>query len=166
MHKLEWHLVQSDLDRARLISLVQVIWPEVFTPIIGQEQVAYMLKTYQDLATIDKEIQQGAKYWLLMLDDQAVGYTAYEDLEDYLYLSKLYLSKSVRGQGLMTEVFRRYLTLAKGKKIRLNVNKRNSQAIAIYEHWGFKKVGERSVDIGQNFIMDDDIYEKETLPLL
>jgi ribosomal protein S18 acetylase RimI-like enzyme len=46
-------------------------------------------------------------------------------------------------------------------KIALAVNKRNSNAIAAYEKWGFHI--ERSVvkDIGNGFVMDDFIMAKE-----
>lgn len=160
--KLDWQLVDSPETMEQLMDLIQEIWPEVFTPIIGQEQVTYMLAHYQNRATIEDEIAQGAKYYLLTYQDQPLGYTAFEDQDDFVYLSKLYLHHSARGKGLMTSVIDTYLTIAQGKPIRLNVNKHNLSSIKIYEHWGFLRIGQRQVDIGSGFVMDDYIYEKNS----
>ena len=92
-------IIQSPEDFQMLDRLIKEIWPEVFTPIIGSDQVAYMLAHYQSPAAIQNEVQQGAVYLLLMEGDQAVGYTAYEETPQQIYLSKLYLHQSTRGKG-------------------------------------------------------------------
>lgn len=149
-------------DQMRIVDqLVKDIWPEIYTPIIGTEQVNYMLETYQSLENIQKEIAQGDQYFILMADDQPVGYTAYRASSDEIYLSKLYLSERTRGQGYGKQVFACYDQLAAGKKIRLNVNKYNQRAIAVYEHQGFQCVEACQNDIGQGYIMDDYVYLKD-----
>ena len=52
--------VKNEKDLAVLIPLLQEIWSEVFTPIIGAEQVAYMLANYQSQANIGDEMKKGA----------------------------------------------------------------------------------------------------------
>lgn len=144
-----------------LMPLVREIWTEVFTPIIGSDQVDYMLANYQSKENIQEELKKGAQYLLIYYKNKPVGYTAYENKPEYLYLSKLYLHQSTRGKGLSSQVFNWYENLAKGRKLHLNVNQGNERAIAVYEHRGFEKIGERYVDIGQGFVMDDFIYEKQ-----
>ena len=39
--------VKNEKDLAVLMPLLKEIWSEVFTPIIGADQVAYMLANYQ-----------------------------------------------------------------------------------------------------------------------
>ncbi|OTN76003.1 hypothetical protein A5886_001079 [Enterococcus sp. 8G7_MSG3316] len=153
-------IVQTDQDEQTLMALIQRIWPEVFEPIIGEAQVEYMLAHYQSLAVIKKEIQAGAVYLILEEEGQAVGYTAYEETDAQIYLSKLYLDKTTRGKGYTSAIFDWYETLAQGKILHLNVNKYNKQAIAVYQHRGFEKIGERVVDIGGGFVMDDYVFEK------
>jgi RimJ/RimL family protein N-acetyltransferase len=46
-------------------------------------------------------------------------------------------------------------------KIALAVNKRNSNAIAAYEKWGFHIEQSVVKDIGNGFVMDDFIMAKE-----
>lgn len=152
--------VQSLEEIQELAIVIQEIWSEVFTPIIGSEQVSYMLTTYQSPKTILQEITDGAAYFILRSAGETIGYTAYEEEADRLYLSKLYLTQAMRGKGISSKVFDWIESLASGKTLFLNVNKGNQQAIAVYEHRGFIRVGERKVDIGHGFVMDDYIYEK------
>ena len=71
--------VKNEKDLAVLMPLLKEIWSEVFTPIIGADQVAYMLANYQSQANIEDEMKKGAHYILLVYDSKPVGYTAYEE---------------------------------------------------------------------------------------
>ncbi|MBF6978459.1 GNAT family N-acetyltransferase [Aerococcaceae bacterium zg-BR22] len=151
--------VATEKDLAQLYTVISEIWPEVFTPIIGVQQVAYMLEHYQSVDAIQTEIARGAHYYLLLHEDEVVGYTAYENQEEKLYLSKLYIRQSLRGKGYMSQLFDWYEQLSEGKTLYLNVNQGNKLAIQVYEHRGFKRVGERYVDIGEGYVMNDYVYE-------
>lgn len=141
--------------------LVQEIWPEIYVSIIGEAQVNYMLETYQSLENIQQDIAKGDQYFILQEDNVPVGYTAYNESSEEVYLSKLYLNASTRGKGYGGQVFAWYDELAAGKKLRLNVNKDNKNAIKIYEHQGFKCVESCQNDIGNGFVMDDYVYLKD-----
>ena len=73
---LSYQKVETTETLAHLSDLIQIIWPEVFTSVIGEAQVAYMLATYQSVEQIKREISQGVQYDLILLDDQPVGYLA------------------------------------------------------------------------------------------
>lgn len=153
--------VHTQQEIQQLFDVVQVIWQEVFTPIIGSEQVAYMLENYQSIENIQAEIDSGANYFLLFFDGEAVGYTAYEESDSQIYISKLYLTSKLRGKGLTSAIFNWYEQIGRGKTLHLNVNQNNKLAIQVYEHRGFIRVGERNVDIGEGYFMTDFIYEKK-----
>ncbi|BFT72400.1 GNAT family N-acetyltransferase [Paenibacillus sp. P36] len=54
--------------------------------------------------------------------------------------------------------------LCKGRNLNsiwLTVNRNNESSIAVYEKKGFRTVREQIVDIGNGFVMDDFIMEKE-----
>lgn len=153
--------VNTQEEIQQLFDVVQVIWQEVFTPIIGSEQVAYMLENYQSIDNIQTEIDKGANYFLLFFDGEAVGYTAYEESDSQIYISKLYLTSKLRGKGLTSAIFNWYEQIGRGKTLHLNVNQNNKLAIQVYEHRGFIRVGERNVDIGEGYFMTDFIYEKK-----
>ena len=46
-------------------------------------------------------------------------------------------------------------------KIRLTVNKGNTHAVQVYEHYGFRTVEKVKTDIGSGYVMDDFIMVKE-----
>lgn len=163
MEPVRFNLVSTDLDKGVLMHLIQTIWPNVYTPIIGQRQVEYMLTNFQSLAQIEKEILDGVKYYLLYKDGKAIGYTAFAEFQTEIYLSKFYFSQKVRGQGLAKQVFKWYEDLAGERVIRLNVNKYNIRAITIYEHYGFQRISSQVTEIGQGYVMDDYGYQKSSL---
>ncbi len=122
-----------------------------------------MLLHYQSQDVINQEIAAGVHYFALQLADEIVGYTAYDLIgEDTLYISKLYLKANYRGQGLMSNVFNWYETLAKEshRKLQLRVNRYNQNAIEVYLHRGFEIVDEVDSEIGDGFFMNDYFLEK------
>lgn len=155
--------VQTLDEISDLFPVVEEIWREVFTPMIGPEQVDYMLIHYQSISVIEKEIAAGAHYFGLWWQGELVGYTAYELKDDrILYISKLYIKQAYRGKGLMAEIFKWYDDLAQTwqRKQQLRVNQANRNAIAVYQHRGFTIVKEQRVAIGEGFVMTDYILEK------
>ncbi|CCK20407.1 hypothetical protein BN193_09340 [Lactococcus raffinolactis 4877] len=49
---LNYKKVETTETMATLSDLIQVIWSEVFTPVLGATQVDYMLDTYQSIDQI------------------------------------------------------------------------------------------------------------------
>ncbi len=90
-------------------------------------------------------------------ETQLAGYFGVSDKEDYLFLSKLYIKKEFRHQGIGSQAFEKIKKIANGRKIRLTVNKKNTNTIKAYDKWGFKTVDAVVTDIGQGFVMDDYI---------
>ncbi len=159
---LERRAVQTEAELAVLHPVIENIWREVFTPIIGSEQVAYMLKHYQGKENIRREMAAGVCYYALFYAGECVGYTAYERTPEFLYLSKIYIAKDYRGIGLMRQIFDWYdqLSAEFSLKQHLRVNQGNAQAIAVYKRRGFELVAEDIVDIGEGFQMIDYLFEK------
>ncbi|MEG0079038.1 MULTISPECIES: GNAT family N-acetyltransferase [Enterococcus] len=154
--------VETKQEITALYPVIVEIWQEWFTPIIGAEQVNFMLHNYQSKENIAIEIKNGVHYFALVLVDEIIGYTAYEVRKDVIYISKLYIKKEFRGQGLMREIFDWYDILSEelGLKQQLRVNRDNMHSIAVYQHRGFKIVNTQDDEIGNGFIMNDYILEK------
>ncbi len=136
------------------------IWNEHYIPIIGKEQVDYMLSNFQTAQAIENQIKDGYRYYLVCHNDKGIGYFAIIPCREdqSLFLSKFYISKEFRGRGIaraclsyMENICREYGL----NSIWLTVNKYNSTAIKAYQRLGFNKVGELIQDIGNGFIMDD-----------
>lgn len=141
------------------------VWHEHYTPIIGAEQVAYMLDKFQSFKAIENQInKEGYTYYLLKAKTQYAGYGAIKIEEGKLFLSKLYIDKAYRNQKIGHNMMEFLVELCKEKgldKIWLTVNKYNNHSIAAYERFGFVKVDEQVADIGNGYVMDDYIMEKK-----
>lgn len=144
-------------------TLARHIWTAHYTPIIGPEQVAYMLEKFQSKQAMLAQIGEGYQYYTLRYEEELAGYLSIQPRGEVLFLSKIYLHAHFRGKGLgrkgldfVEETARKW-----GKKsIKLTVNKHNTESIAAYEKCGFRKVESVVMDIGGGFVMDDFVMEK------
>ena len=143
--------------------LAKVIWREHYIPIIGKEQVEYMLEHFQSAEAMYSQYVDGYQYFIIFYNNQLIGYLAFIKQEASLFLSKIYVSKAFRGQKIGTKA----MAFVKQKAIEMNcksmtlgVNKNNVNSIAAYEAMGFKNIGAMVTDIGGGFVMDDYKMEK------
>jgi ribosomal protein S18 acetylase RimI-like enzyme len=144
-------------------SLAGEIWTEHYIPIIGREQVDYMLDRFQSKQAISEQIRAGVLYFLMKEDNEFIGYIAVQPKGAELFLGKIYVksSRRVKGYGKKAVHFAETLAQERGlRKIVLTVNKNNVNAIKAYEKMGFRNVGSLVQDIGNGFVMDDYKMEK------
>lgn len=156
--------VSTDNQAAIVESLAREIWTEHYTPIIGREQVEYMLGRFQTRQAVSEQIRSGILYFLMQEGKDCIGYMAVETRGDELFLSKFYVRSSLRGRGYGKKAAHYAETLARERGVRklaLTVNKNNTVAIRAYEKMGFKNVAALVQDIGGGFVMDDFRMEKE-----
>ncbi|MBR3057430.1 MAG: HAD-IA family hydrolase [Clostridiales bacterium] len=157
--------VNSPTRKMAVASLAEIIWNEWFPSIISQEQVNYMVKKFQSMPAIDEAIEKnGYEYYLLILGDTPIGYMGVVPEDDALLLSKLYLMKPFRGQRRSNILFDKAEEVAKEKgfsKVRLFVNRHNYNSIRVYLRKGYRIIEEKKTDIGEGFICDDFLMEKE-----
>lgn len=151
--------VQTDSEIDRVVSLATLIWHEHYDPIIGSDQVTYMLEHFHSQAAIGKQIEgENYLYYLISHDGRNVGYIGVQPNGDELFLSKLYILSTAREKGLGRKAMSYIVDLAfelKLTKIRLTVNKNNTGSIKAYEKMGFQKTDAVVADIGGGFVMDD-----------
>jgi len=142
--------------------LAHEIWNEYYPHIIGQDQVDYMLESFQSAKAILNKINAGHLYFLLKKDEKEIGYFAIQKQGSALFLSKFYIHKNARKQGYAKEsltFLKDYANEEGLNRILLTVNINNETAIKAYESLGFTKTGELIQDIGNGFKMDDYTYE-------
>ncbi|WP_345971571.1 MULTISPECIES: GNAT family N-acetyltransferase [Sulfurimonas] len=149
--------VTTPEQAALCASLAETIWREFYTPIIGAEQVEYMLRSFQSADAINAQMQNGYHYTLLYDGETAVGYCATVPEDDVLKVSKLYVLQTQRGKGggrLMLEHCAAEAKAGGFKRLLLTVNRHNP-SVAFYEHEGFTNAGPLVQGIGGGFVMDD-----------
>ena len=157
---------------ASIADLAAEIWREHYTPIIGAAQVEYMLANFQSSGRIYSDIaDNGYLYFTAEYPDggEMAAYCACQPNDGYLLLSKLYVRRRFRGNGIARRFLNELKTLCGSEysfgKIRLTVNKYNSGSIAAYHKLGFTTVDSVVTDIGGGYVMDDYIMELSLPPV-
>ena len=161
---IEIKSAETSDDFQTLEDLATIIWTEHYTPIIGIEQVAYMLDKFQTSEAMKKQASEGMEYYLLLFNSAPTGYFAVVKKDESLFLSKLYVQKESRGNGLAKSAMQCIENREKElgcNSISLTVNKYNIHSISAYEKMGFVKAKAIVQDIGNGYIMDDYFMEKK-----
>ena len=154
-----------DADEAllrQIAKLAETIWHEHYEPILGVDQVNYMVEHFQSLPAMKDQIaNQGYRYRGVFHQGKLCGYVATAGRPDFLFLSKLYLAAEARGLGLASRVLAVLKEEAKAGtgRIQLTVNRFNSDSIAVYQKRGFVTLREEKTPIGGGYFMDDYIME-------
>lgn len=163
MGQLEVRKAETDTQVREIADLAKVIWNEHFTPIIGKDQVDYMVEKFQSYPALKEQISEGYEYYQIFSGGEFCGYTGIHPGEDNrLFLSKLYLKKESRGHHLATGAFSFLKEICRERgysAIWLTCNKHNDNSLGVYRHFGFEIVDTQEADIGGGFIMDDYIME-------
>lgn len=152
---------------AEFTQLAAEIWREYYVSIITIEQIDYMIEKFQSVSAITEQIHhQGYEYYLISHDDFAFGYMSVRQDEGKLFLSKFYIRKEYRGRGYASQAMAFLEQLCKDRNLShiwLTVNRHNESSIAVYKKKGFRTVREQIAEIGNGFVMDDYVMEKEIL---
>ena len=144
------------------------IWIDYYKDIFSKDQIEYMLKLFHSREAIEKQIQNGAIYMMLMFGNETIGYVSYYLEDDILHIPRLCIKKEYRGKGLAKQVLEHvetiFLTKEHGyshvKKIQHNISVKNKSAIQIYERLGFYKKKRVTVSFGNGYFSEDYIMEK------
>jgi GNAT superfamily N-acetyltransferase len=119
-----------------------------------------MLARFQSAEAVAAQIAEGCEYYMSVHDETAVGYLALvpDAGEDSLMISKLYVTRSVRGHGFGRDMLSFAEEVCRERNIAtlwLTVNKNNTRSIEWYAQMGFVNAGPVVQDIGAGFVMDD-----------
>jgi len=157
---LEMLRVTRSADIDSVTVLAHEIWNKHFVPIVGQEQVDYMLRKFQSAPAIARQTANGYEYYIVMDNGHKVGYFAVvpSPSGSSAQLSKIYVKQEQQGRGLGKAIvaFVEQRCIEMGiRELWLTVNRHNADTIAFYGHMGFSKSESLVQDIGNGFVMDD-----------
>lgn len=164
MNQVQFNQIESIEQINTLCVIADEIWREHYIPIIGKEQVDYMLDKFQSPEAITEQINKGYLYYFFAINEENIGYTGVNSEESALFLSKFYLLKEHRGKGYAHQVINYLCDFCRQKgleKIYLMVNRHNSSTISAYEKLGFVKIREQKVALEAGFVVDDFVMEKQ-----
>ena len=156
-------ITKTDDEILAITRLANEIWTQHYLPIIGQEQVDYMLIKYQSYEAISRQIKDGYIYYLAFNKEIPCGYCSIKK-ENGIFLSKFYVRDSFRGRGIGSAMIKTIEDYGRDKalgRLWLTCNKNNSRTLSIYKKLGFSIIGSIVTDIGNGFVMDDYMLEKQ-----
>jgi ribosomal protein S18 acetylase RimI-like enzyme len=125
-----------------------------------------MLEMMYSLDAIAAQVEKKGHVFLLAKEGaDCLGYASYENnyqQSGKTKIHKIYIRPTAQGKGvgksLMDEIIK--ISQANGSNtLSLNVNRHN-QAINFYEKIGFRQVGHENIDIGNGYMMEDFIMDK------
>lgn len=148
-----------------LADTANIVWHDAFKDILTIEQIEYMIEKFQSFNALSEAINKNNYlYYLIKVDGDVAGYTGLHEEDGKLFLSKLYILKEYRGKGISSKAFEFIENSAREKDLKsvwLTVNKNNNHAIEVYKHRGFVVIRKQVADIGNGFVMDDFVFEKQ-----
>ena len=156
---LDFRFLETSNDFRQLEPFAALIWEQHYTPIIGAEQVAFMLNKYQSAQAMFDQFSAGYKYAVVISGGQKAGYFAYDGkAEKDVFISKLYIHKDFRRRGLgrgIRDFISKEARALGCMAMTLSVNKDNSDSIQFYTAYGFQTIKAQKVAIGEGYYMDD-----------
>jgi GNAT superfamily N-acetyltransferase len=142
-------------------------WPVTYGEILSRAQIDYMLDLFYSEETLtDKLANIGHDFLVLKENEICHGFASCE--HHYLNsnctrLHKLYFLPEYQGKGMGKLMLDKIIALAKenrSDKLSLNVNRFN-KAFVFYQKMGFEIIAEEDISIGQGYLMEDYIMEKQ-----
>ncbi len=149
-------------DLHEVIVLAKIIWNEHYVPIIGQDQVDYMLANIYNIESLQDQLNNKKHVFYLIKDDlETIGFLSInsENQRDY-FLHKFYIQTQTSNQGIGTKILNELIQLTKAKTLTLTVNRQNYKSINFYFKNGFKIDRVEDFDIGNGYQMNDFVMKK------
>lgn len=145
-----------------IAQLATTIWNDHYVPIIGQEQVNYMLNLMYSRRGLEEQMtEKRHQFYLIVLANGSIpGFVSvHQEKEGEWFLNKFYMLPGEAAKGRGTQVFEALQQLIRPKKITLTVNRQNYKSINFYFKNGFKISRVADFDIGQGYVMNDFVME-------
>ncbi|MDQ3108989.1 MAG: GNAT family N-acetyltransferase [Bacteroidota bacterium] len=146
----------SAADILQIATLAEKIWRVHYTPIIGANQVDYMLRKMYSADSLLEQQKNGQQFFLAQNNDKVIGYISVSAKGNDFFLHKFYLDTAEQGKGLgklfFAELLSKYPEL---KTMRLQVNRMNYKTINFYFRLGFVIEEAKDFNIGDGYFMKD-----------
>lgn len=153
-------------DTALINSLAAMVWEPTYREILTKAQLDYMFEMMYSHASLQEQLQHKGHQFLLAQEGSSFyGFASYElnCKPGATKIHKLYVLPESQGRGvgaLLLKAIEREAAAAGNIAITLNVNRFN-KAFHFYTKKGFTKTGEEDIHIGNGYLMEDFIMEKQ-----
>ena len=157
----------TDENFTSIRAIAAAVWPIAYSPIMSQEQLDYMMEMMYSIPSLQLQANEKKHRFILAIEKETVlGFASYEfnySKKPKIKIHKIYILSNHQGKGIGKALINFIANEANErhqKGLILNVNKKN-KAIRFYESIGFTISNEEVIDIGNGYVMDDFVMEKE-----
>lgn len=147
-------------------SLAQVIWPHTYSKILSAEQLDFMFDMmYSQQAFSEQLLLKNHHFILAKSDGVYVGFASFElnYRPGVTKIHKLYVLPQTQMGGVgkaFVNAIQKMAATHGNHTITLNVNRFNP-AVKFYLKTGFINMGQEDISIGNGYLMEDYIMQKE-----
>ena len=161
-------IIEANVEQLDIVQgIAQKTWPIAYKDVISSAQIEYMLEMMYSKSALKEQMEVKKHHFILAKkENEVLGFASYEfncNSVGKTKIHKLYVLPEIQGSGIGVKLVNFLSEKAKENHqstIFLNVNKYNP-AQKFYKKIGFVIAYEEVIDIGNNFIMDDFVMEKE-----
>ncbi|MBZ9998594.1 MULTISPECIES: GNAT family N-acetyltransferase [unclassified Mesorhizobium] len=135
----------GDRDLAAIRALLVETWHATYDAIYGAERVTEITDAWHSIASLKARLAKPNSEFLVADDGQRIGGMAFAEALDgggVVMLKQLYVQPRLQGRGiggmLLDEIIESF---PEARAIRLEVEEKNTRAIAFYQANGFVQTG-------------------------
>lgn len=160
----------SKEDLLLIQKLAYYIWPISYKEILSEEQLQYMLEKFYSVEALSEQLEKQKHHFILAKEkDVVLGFASYQNnIEKHkTKIHKLYVLPEAQGKGIGLQLIneiQNHANKAKDTILFLNVNRFN-KAQHFYSKLGFKIAYQEDIAIGNGYLMEDFVMEKEIIYL-
>ncbi|MEL1241885.1 GNAT family N-acetyltransferase [Flavobacterium flavipallidum] len=155
-------------DLKTIADIAQITWPITYGEILSEAQLNYMLNAFYSEESLQANINNGHEFILALEEGAALGFASFEHQYQNraaTKIHKIYMLPESQGKGigkLLVNAIAQFAKENNAKVLILNVNRFN-KALGFYEKMGFSIVEEIDIEIGQGYLMEDYVMEKNLI---
>lgn len=159
----------SSEDYPVIQRIAHATWPTTFGEILSSTQIQYMLDWMYSIPSLQEQVEtKGHRFLLAREEEKVLGFLSYE--HSYLgkpttKIHKIYVLPATQGKGIGRVLLEKAAQKAReagNTSLSLNVNRYN-KALEFYKKLGFALIEQEDITIGQGFLMEDYVLEKQLL---
>jgi GNAT superfamily N-acetyltransferase len=154
-------------DIKTIQQIVYKTWPITYGEILSEEQLKFMLDLFYSEEALTAQFDKKEQLFYLITEvDSTLGFIGIEhnyQNENTTKIHKIYILPETQGKGIgrfAVEAIEKLALENNAISVLLNVNRFN-KALNFYEKIGFKIIDEVNIEIGNGYLMEDYVMEKE-----
>jgi ribosomal protein S18 acetylase RimI-like enzyme len=157
----------ADTNFTAIRAIAKEVWPIAYGTILSEIQLDYMMEMMYSIDSLQLQANSKNHHFILAKENgDTLGFASFElnySETKKTKIHKIYILSTQQGKGIGKKLIDYIHTESKShhqKAMLLNVNKYNS-AQDFYKKLGFCIDYEEVIDIGNGYVMDDYVMEKE-----